>query len=221
MPPPSAVVFDVFGTLFQLDPLAARLEGIGLPGTLKLWFSRTLRDAFALQLSGAYKSFREVAAGALDSLLAESGREADGKAIGTVLDGFKELPAYPDVKPALERLRERGVRVATLGNGSAEVVRALIERAGLMPLFDAVLSVEEAQHWKPHAAAYQFALRKLGVAAADAVLIAAHSWDVMGAQRAGLRGAFLRRQEKRFQKAMGEPQMAFDSLPALVEKLVS
>src|SRR5690349_16968017 len=101
---PAVVLFDVFGTMFRLDPLGAKLEEIGLPGALKVWFARTLRDAFALEAAGAFKTFREVASGALEVLLVENGRDPDRKAIRGVLDTFKELPAWADVKPSLERL---------------------------------------------------------------------------------------------------------------------
>jgi 2-haloacid dehalogenase len=217
---PAVVLFDVFGTMFRLDPLGAKLEEIGLPGALKVWFARTLRDAFALEAAGAFKTFREVASGALEVLLVENGRDPDRKAIRGVLDTFKELPAWADVKPSLERLRERGVRIATLGNGSSEVAKALLEHAGISSFFEATLSVEEAKHWKPDPAAYQFALRKLDVQAKDAALIAAHAWDVMGARRAGLRGAYVSRLEKRFQPAMEQPSLTGESIDEVIEKLL-
>lgn len=217
---PAVVLFDVFGTMFQLEPLGRKLEEIGLPGALKLWFARTLRDAFALEAAGAFKSFREVASGALEVLLVENGLDPERKAISGVLDTFKELPAWADVKPSLERLRERGVRIATLGNGSSEVAKALLERAGISSFFEATLSIDEAKHWKPHPAAYQYALRKLNVEAKDAALIAAHAWDVMGARRAGLRGAYVTRLEKRFQQAMDDPSVAAESIGEVIGKLL-
>ena len=217
---PAVVFFDVFGTMFQLDPLGRKLEAIGLPGALKLWFARTLRDAFALEAAGAFRTFREVAGGALEVLLVENDLTPDRKAIGGVLDAFKELPAWPDLKPSLERLREHGIRIVTLGNGSAEVAKALLQRAGIAALFEATLSVEDAKHWKPHPAAYQYALRKLGVESGDAALVAAHAWDVMGAKRAGLRAAYVSRVEKRFEPAMDEPSLAGESIAEVVEKLL-
>lgn len=217
---PVVVLFDVFGTLFQLDPLGKKLEQLGLPGALKLWFSRTLRDAFALEAAGVFKPFREVAAGALEVLLVENEESADRKRIDGVLDTFEELPPWPEVKPALERLHGSGIRIATLGNGSSEVAKALLHRAGIANFFEAILSVEEAKHWKPHAAAYEYALRTLGVQAKDAALVAAHAWDVMGARRAGLRAVYVSRLEKRFQPAMGEPALIGESVSEAVDKLL-
>ena len=136
-----------------------------------------------------------------------------------VLDAFATLPPYPDVKPSLERLRARGVRLLSLGNGSKEVADQLFEKAGLSSLVETRLSIDEVKHWKPHAAPYQYAVEKLGLPASEVTLLAAHAWDVQGAKRAGLRGAWVGRLEKKFEPAMGEPDLAADTIAALVEKL--
>ncbi|MBA2241432.1 MAG: hypothetical protein H0W04_00860, partial [Chthoniobacterales bacterium] len=70
---PKAVVLDVIETCFAIDSLDEKLSELGLPaGSLKIWFPRVLRDAFALQVTGTYKGFAEIATGALASLLAEN-----------------------------------------------------------------------------------------------------------------------------------------------------
>lgn len=67
-----AVVLDLFGTLFQLEPLGKHLEAAGVPASsLRLWFARILRDAWALEVAGQYRPFREVAGGALEVLIVE------------------------------------------------------------------------------------------------------------------------------------------------------
>lgn len=215
-----AVVLDVFGTVFQLEPLGRHLEAAGVPASsLRLWFARVLRDAWALEVAGDFRSFREVAAGALEVLIVEEGGAPEKDKIGGVLDAFATLPPYPDVGPALEKLRSRGIRLASLGNGSKQVADRLFHAAGLSSVVETRLSVEEVGHWKPHAAAYQHAVRALGVPAGEVTLLAAHAWDVRGAQRAGLRGAWVGRLEKRFEPAMGKPDVAADSIAELVERL--
>ena len=214
---PAAVVFDIFGTLFSLEPLGERLERAGLQrSSLDLLFARTLRDAFALEVAGDFQQFRDVMAGSLQVLFAASGRKPEPETIDRTLKAFTELTPFPDVRPAFELLRERGIRVATLGNGSATTVRTLLERAGLAPLVQAVLSIEDAKHWKPHAAAYQYAERKLGLGADRLALVAAHAWDVQGAKRAGWRAAWVSRLEKHFHPAMH----AGDATGSTVEEAV-
>jgi len=218
---PAAVVFDIFGTLFSLEPLAERLERLGLPrSSLDLLFTRTLRDAFALEVAGDFRRFREVIAGSLQVLLSASGRQPDGASIDRALEVFSELPAFPDVRPAFELLRERGIPVATLGNGSAATVRVLLERAGLAALVQSVLSIEDVKHWKPHAAAYQHAERKLGLRADQLALVAAHAWDVQGAKRAGWRAAWVSRLEKQFHPAMQAGDAAGSTVDEAVRALL-
>ncbi|GAC1535376.1 MAG: haloacid dehalogenase type II [Myxococcales bacterium] len=215
-----AVLLDLFGTTFQLEPLGKHLEAAGVPASsLKLWFARILRDAWALEVAGQYRPFREVAGAALEVLVVELGGTPDRAEMGQVLDAFASLPPYPDVKPALEQLRARGVVVASLGNGSKEVADKLFENAGLSALVEPRISIDEVKHWKPHAAAYQHAVARLGFAPAEVTLLAAHAWDVQGARRAGLRGAWVGRLERKFQPAMGEPDLAAESFAGLVDKL--
>ncbi|TMB08323.1 MAG: hypothetical protein E6J64_02195 [Deltaproteobacteria bacterium] len=85
---------------------------------------------------------------------------------------------------------------------AARAVHGLLERSGLAPLVQAVLSIEDAKHWKPQAAAYQHAEQKLGFRADQLALVAAHAWDVQGAKRAGWRAAWVSRLEKQFHPAM-------------------
>src|SRR5438477_4264887 len=109
---PVAVAFDVLQTLFTLEPLRARFQALGLPPeSLELWYTRTLRDGIALAAAGGFKSFREVAAGELEILVMEHGLRTHTGAIDVVLQGLAELPAEPDVAPAITRLAESGIRI--------------------------------------------------------------------------------------------------------------
>jgi 2-haloacid dehalogenase len=218
---PAAVVFDIFGTLFSLEVVGERLERAGLPrSSLDLLFARTLRDAFALEVAGDFRRFREVMAGSLQVLFATSARQADREAVDGILDAFSELHPFPDVRPAFELLRARGIPAVTLGNGSAATVRTLLERAGLAPLVQGVLSIEDAKHWKPHAAAYRYAEQKLGMRADQLALVAAHAWDVQGAKRAGWRAAWVSRLEKRFHPAMQPGDVSGSTVEEAVRTLL-
>ena len=219
---PAAVVFDIFGTLFELDPLGARLESAGLPKqSLKLWFSRMLRDAFACEAAGTFRNFREVAAGALQVLLVENGATSDQKQIDRVLDGFSELQPRKDVENAFRRLQEAKVPIATLGNGSASTVRQLLERSGLRKYVKHVLSIEEVKHWKPHREPYLFAARTFQVEPNRLALVAAHAWDTHGAHQAGLITGWASVLEKRYQAAFDPPDVSGASVDEVVAALVS
>lgn len=95
------------------------------------------------------------------------------------------LPAYPDVRPGLERLEAAGLRLATLTNSTERSATALVERAGLRRFFERVLSVDAVRRYKPAREAYEYAADQLGVRITDLRLVGSHSWDVAGALKAG------------------------------------
>ena len=187
------VIFDVNETLSDMAPLAERFEDVGASGRLlPTWFAGVLRDGFALTAAGAYADFGSVARAGLRALLAGPGPPEDVEgAVDHILDGIARLAVHPDVEEGVRALHSAGLRLATMTNGSADSSARLLAKAGLDDCFEAHLDVSGPQAWKPAPAAYGYALARLGVEPADAVLVAVHPWDVDGALRAGLRAAWL------------------------------
>jgi 2-haloacid dehalogenase len=219
---PQAVALDVVETVFALEPLAEKLKTLGLPyGTLRLFFAQMLRDAFALDASGVYKPFREVAAGSLAVTMAGHGVAPEKAKIDGVLAGFAELAPHPDIAPGLERLKAAGMRVIALTNGGAENTRKLIARAGFQAHVENVVSIDEVRRWKPNREVYQHAASSLGVPPYRLALVATHAWDVHGAKQAGLCGAWLKREDQAYHPAMQPPDVAGETLAEIVEKLLA
>ncbi|MEU9281307.1 HAD family hydrolase [Streptomyces sp. NPDC048341] len=109
--------------------------------------------------------------------------------------------------------------MATLTNGSAALTRQLLDRAGISDLFEAVLDVAGPRCWKPGPTGYQFAVDRLAVRKERALLVAVHPWDIDGAQRAGLSGAWLRRGATRYPVSMLPPDRIADGLADLAAML--
>jgi len=116
---------------------------------------------------------------------------------------MRRLPAQPDVPDVLERLRAAGFPLATLTNSSGDLARAQLEHAGLLELFDHVLSVEEVRRYKPAPEPYLMAAECLGVPPSEMRMVSAHDWDVWGAMRAGCAAAYVARTKVRFM--LGRP----------------
>jgi 2-haloacid dehalogenase len=218
----AVVALDVNETLSDMSALAARLENVGAPGDLVgTWFASTLRDGFALTAAGAYVDFASVAQAVLSSMLAGVGtldRSVD-EASAHVVSGMGELPLHPDVKPGLERLRSGGLRVVTLTNGSADTARRLLDRAGAAQYVEQFLSVEGVGRWKPAPEPYRYAAERCGVRPRDVTLVAVHPWDVDGARRAGLRGAWINRQGASYPQTFAPPDIVASDLAALAAVL--
>jgi 2-haloacid dehalogenase len=220
---PSLALLDVNETLSDLAPLAERFEQMGAPGDLlPTWFAATLRDGIALAASGKYAAFPDVARGALRPLLARVGGLGPplDEAAEHILAGIGTLSLHPDVEPGLRRMRDTGLRIATLTNGSAAATEALLDRAGLADLVERTIDVSEVGRWKPAPEPYEHACRTLGVAPSAAVLIAVHPWDVHGAMCAGLRGAWLDRHGDPYPGVFLAPDVRASDLPALVDQLI-
>jgi len=106
---------------------------------------------------------------------------------------MRELPPHPEVAKSLEKLREAGLRMATLTNSTREVAEAQMENSGLRGYFEQILSADAVKRLKPAPEPYMMAAEGLGVEIGQVRLVAAHSWDVAGALRAGCAAAFVAR----------------------------
>jgi 2-haloacid dehalogenase len=191
------VAFDVNETLFSLGAVRRAMEGHGLPGHLvETWFARSLRDGFALTALGEYASFPEIGASALAPVARRAGHPLSSDAVSEIVGAMRELDAHPDVEPAMRLLREAGLRLVTLTNGTAAGTAALLERNGLADLVEATLSVDDVLRWKPAPEPYLHAAARAGVPPQRVVLVAVHAWDCHGARRAGLRTGWVSRLEQ-------------------------
>jgi 2-haloacid dehalogenase len=214
---PEVVAFDVNETLLDLGPVRAALVELGEPEhLLPTVFARTLLTGFATATTGGWCRFRD----AFEDALAQSTGLAPGDR-GRVADAFGELSTHPDVEPALRLLAAAGVRAVTLSHGSPGVAEAGLDRGGVRPLVERSLTSESIRAWKPNREVYLWAAGTCGVAPERLALVAAHGWDVQGAQRAGLTGAWFPRSEQAYASVFPEAHVTADDLPSAVEALLA
>jgi 2-haloacid dehalogenase len=211
------VAFDVNETLLDLAPVRAALVELGQPEhLLPALFARTLLTGFAATVTGDWCRFRD----AFDAALAQIS-DLGGPDRSRVADTFGELVPHPDVEPALRRLAEAGVRAVTLSHGSPGVAEAGLERGGVLALVEGTLSTEAVRAWKPARAAYLWAAGCCDVAPERMALVAAHGWDVHGAQRAGLTGAWFPRSERSYPAVYEIPHVEAAALGHAVDALLA
>ena len=214
----AVVAFDVIETLASLEPLRDRLVKAGQPpGLLETWYTRILRDGMALSMTGDYSPFADVAEAALRGLTHDT---ISDDQVAQLMAGFGELPAYPDALPAVRRLSEAGLPVACLTNGPADLISAFVERAGLGPWVNRVISVGEVFRWKPAGVVYLYAAEIMGVAPDRMALVAAHDWDCHGAKRAGLITGWVSRKSGGFGAPFAPPDVTGEDLTEVAAKLL-
>jgi 2-haloacid dehalogenase len=189
-----AVIFDVNETMLDLgalDPLFT--QWFADPAARKAWFAQTLHFAMTLAATREFRSFGDVGTAALAALARRRGKSLPDDAAARLREALLRLPAHQDVGPALHILRDAGLVTAALSNNPLLVVQQQLHHVGLSPLFAEIMSVDEAGALKPAPEVYEFAVRRLNLAPGSIWMVAAHGWDIAGATRAGLRGAFVAR----------------------------
>lgn len=222
-PRPSVIVFDVNETVSDMTPIGGRFEDIGVPALLaKVWFAALLRDGFALTAAGGKETFAHLADGALRAVLDDANmrRPAD-EAVGHILSGFADLSVHPDVPGGVRLLRQYGLRLVTLTNGSTEVARKLVMEADIAGEFEHLLSVDDAAAWKPARAAYDYAARVCSADAGQMLLVSVHPWDIHGAHQAGMRTGWIARQPAVYPAHFARPDLQASDLIALARQIVA
>ena len=187
-------VFDVNETLLDLGALDPQFERVfGDASTRQAWFGQFLTSWLTAMVTGVYQEFGTIGGTALEMIAERQGVELSDEDKGQILSGMQELPPHSEVKENLGRLRDAGIRMATLTNSTQQVADAQIDNSGLREYFDQVLSADAVKRLKPAPEPYRMAAESLGVEVGQVRLVAAHAWDVAGALRAGCAAAFVAR----------------------------
>lgn len=218
---PSVLVFDVNETLLDLSPLAADFEAIfGAAQPLGEWFARMLHGSLVSNHLDSYRPFGAIGAEALLIVAGKRNVEISENQAAAVVAGMADLPAHPDVIPALERLVDAGFRTVTLTNGSTRAANAQIENADLRVFFEKVISVEEVGRFKPDPLPYRHAADLMDVGIDQTMLIAAHDWDVAGALHAGAQAAYVSRPSAVWSLPDDLPEVTATDLGGIADLLI-
>ncbi|WP_345238085.1 haloacid dehalogenase type II [Hymenobacter saemangeumensis] len=219
---PKLLVFDVNETLLDLRKLQQAINAeFQSESAFKQWFSFLLQYSLVDTVTQEYHDFASIGEGALDMVAQALGQPVRPTARKKeLLQLVSELPAHPDVAPALTALKEAGFRMVTLTNSGGSTVKKQMAYAGLTDFFEQLRSVEDVKRYKPHPDTYLTTCRQLKVEPKEALLVAAHGWDVAGALRAGLQAAFISRPGQAQYPLAPRPTHEAATLEALARQLI-
>jgi 2-haloacid dehalogenase len=207
-----AVVFDAYGTLFDVQtPVTKLASEIGDKASSlgALWRQKQLEYTWLRSLMGTHADFWVVTRDALDFALAELEINESGLA-DELMTLYLKLDAYPEVAAALAGLRQRGKRLAILSNGSPSMLESVVRHAGLDKIFEHVLSVEEVGIYKPSRRVYRLAMQKFHLQDAPSIcFVSANTWDAQAAAQFGFQVVRVARAPKRD-----------DNLPGKVARMI-
>jgi len=217
----AACVFDAYGTLYDFNSAAARCRAAlgGKADELSaLWRQKQLQYSWLRSLMGAYAPFWQVTGEALDVAMQSLGL-ANAALRAQLMDCYRNIEPFPEVPGVLARLKEKGMRLAILSNGSPDMLAAAAKHAKLDSVLEASLSVDAVKIYKPDRRVYQLASDHFGVAPARIAFFSSNGWDAHGAQHFGFPTVWLNRTGLPRENLPGAPMhesKTLADLPALL-----
>ncbi len=181
---PRAVLFDAYGTLFDVHSVVLRAEQL-FPGHGErlslLWREKQIDYTRLLTLSGRYKPFWEVTRDGLRYAAARLALPLDASAEDQLMNEYRHLSAFPENRDVLIELKRRGIVAGILSNGDPKMLAVAIKSAGFAELLPHVLSVDSVKRFKTDSAAYAIGPKALKVAAQEILFVSSNCWDAIGA----------------------------------------
>ena len=203
MPPSSvpasafdAVVFDAYGTLFDVHSVTSLAEQLrpGMGSALSaLWRQKQLEYSWLRAMSGRYKPFWDITQDALDYCNQQLGLNLAPAEVMRLLNQYSCLSAFPENLDALRALRNLGIRLGILSNGNREMLEVSIRSAGMGGLFEHVLSAETVRSFKTTDAVYALAPNAFGCDARRILFVSSNGWDAAGAHWWGFTTCWINR----------------------------
>jgi 2-haloacid dehalogenase len=189
-----AVVFDAYGTLYDIQSVAAVTEQ-AFPGygeiVTQVWRIKQLEYTWMRSLMRRYEDFSVVTRESLIYTLRILGLQHDSGVLERIMEKYLHLDLYPDAEAALAQMR--GYKLAILSNGSPAMLNALVRHSGLDRVLDATISIDSRKIFKPAPDAYSLIEADLGVSPAEVLFVSSNPWDACGAKAFGLNVAWIER----------------------------
>ena len=189
-----AVVFDAYGTLYDVQSVAAVTEDT-FPGygdlITQVWRLKQLEYSWLRSLMRRYVDFAFVTRDSLAYTLRVLGLKYDGAAFERIIEKYLDLDLYPDAAAALAAMKDR--KLAILSNGSPDMLNELVRNSGLDRVLKATISVDADKIFKPSPDAYRLIEKTLGVPPASVLFVSSNPWDACGAKAFGLNVAWIER----------------------------
>ena len=181
---PRAVLFDAYGTLFDVYSVGLLAEQL-FPGQGDklgvLWRDKQIEYTRLVSMSGQYRPFWDLTRAGLRYAAQRLGLPLDGTAEERLMNQYRHLSAFPENLEVLRALQSRGVKAGILSNGDPEMLGVAVKSAGFSGLLDPVLSVHGIRKYKTDPAAYALGPQALGLSARDILFVSSNGWDAIGA----------------------------------------
>ncbi len=220
-------MFDQYGTVVDMQgglteiaaPYLKAKGWTGNPHSFVTWWRRTHFENSMIDalLHKEHTPYREIGHRSVDTVLERAGIAHTSEEVHGLVAEIEKLRCFPEVPEALARLQTK-YKLVVLSNGDPDMLETAKRYHGVP--FDRVISVAEANSFKPHVATYTKAAEILGVAMDEVLFVANHAFDCVGAKAAGMRTAFIDRRSRPFGITPHQPDILVPSMKDLADAMV-
>jgi len=215
-----AIIFDAYGTLFDVNSAAKKCKGkIGdkWEGFANYWRTTQLEYTWLRSLMNRHKDFWQVTEDSLDKSM--QAFKIDSSMRNELLDLYKVLSTFPEAKEVLNKLKKKNYKLAILSNGTPSLLKELVKSNNLDNIFDDIFSIEEFKTYKPDPKVYNIPIKKYQIQKNEVAYLSANTWDVSAGGNYGFNPVWINRNNNIFDNLDFKPNYEIQNLKEL-EKII-
>jgi len=213
-----AIIFDAYGTLFDVNSAAEKCKdkiGDKWEGFANYWRTTQLEYTWLRSLMKRHKDFWQVTEESLDKSMKTY--EIDSSMRKELLDLYKILSTFEEVPKVLKSLKEKNYKLAILSNGTPNLLNELVKSNNLENIFDDIFSIEEVGIYKPDSKVYDLPINQYQIQKNEVVFLSANTWDVSGGGNYGYNSIWVNRNNNIFDNLDYEPKHQIEDLSKLLD----
>ena len=208
-----AIIFDAYGTLFDVNSAAEKCKdkiGDKWEGFANYWRTTQLEYTWLRSLMKRHKNFWQITEDSLDKSM--NAFNIDKSMRNELLDLYKTLNTFPEVKDVLKRLKEKNYKLAILSNGTPSLLNELVKSNNIENIFDDIFSIEDVGVYKPDSRVYDIPTKKYQLQKNEIAFLSANTWDVSGGGNYGYQSIWVNRNQNIFDKLDYKPNSEIKNL---------
>ncbi len=212
-----AIVFDAYGTLFDVNSAAEKCKhkiGDKWEAFANFWRTTQLEYTWLRSLMKRHKDFWQITEDSLDKSMKVF--SIDTSMRSELLNLYKILSPYPEVKEVLKDLKKKNIKLAILSNGTPGLINELV-RTNNLDAFDDLFSIEEVKIYKPDTKVYDLPVNKYKIQPKEVIFLSANTWDVSGGGNFGYNAVWVNRNNSHFDNLDYKPKNEITNLKGLLE----
>ena len=213
-----AVIFDAYGTLFDVNSAAEKCKnqiGDKWEGFANYWRTTQLEYTWLRSLMKRHKDFWKVTEDSLDKSMKVFKISQNMKE--ELLSLYKKLSTFPEVNDTLKQLKNKNLKLAILSNGSPDLLNELVNSNNLTEIFDDLFSIEEVKIYKPDNKVYEIPINKYKIKPEEIIFLSSNTWDVSGGGSYGYQSIWVNRNNNIFDNLDYKPKYEIKNLKQLLD----